>query len=145
MSVQSTITTKLDELHREHSRRWREMATAVASGKSTPNVLDLIETASALAIANPGDAIEHDAGVLKELKQAKANVELCQRTNAERLKPWGDMAELRSAAEAAKREAESLAILLAELDAGGSEVYWQNVIRQLKRTNPRLFAVEVSR
>jgi hypothetical protein len=106
----------------------------------------VLETAGALGISDPGQALEHDALVVAELRNIEAAIDSCRTTRATLLKPWGGSTDsLRAAVEAAESKTRKLREELEQVEGNHSESFWGVAAAKLKKANPRLFAVEGSR
>ncbi len=137
-TLASRLQDQLAEVRQHHIASWRSMAKALADGNG-PRTRELLEVASALDIANPGEALEADADAYRERKKCEAAIKLCQDKVVEQLKPYGGRIEaLRAAAEKADIEARRMRELLDDATAG-HEGYWLGRISQLQRENPRAF------
>jgi hypothetical protein len=139
-SIAADVRKKLVALEKMHRDRWRAMAQQLADGSGSPNALDVVESAAALGIASPVDAIEADAAALRELRAAEAAIESCRARCRELLDPWkGNAAKAQAALAAAEAEVARLKEILAAVSDGCSESFWTNIVYGLQRRHPRVF------
>ena len=134
------VRRKLAALTAEHRRRWRSWAADIAAGRAAPNPAAVIETASALSVADPGAALERDVDTLQELEKLERQIAACIAGRAELLRPWaGDVNALYAARDAAKLEFDRLEELVRDHDWNTAQGYAEGHIHRIKVQNPHLF------
>jgi len=139
MNAQMSITEKFAQLRDESLRAWREWAHAIAAGKATPHPRSLLEVAGVLEIDSPAEALEADAGAIREVDRlARQAVELADDLRS-KLKPWGgELSKLDAAINAAAAELKRLRAVRATWDWTCAENVADDA-EQLRRAHSRVF------
>lgn len=143
--LKTEISRKLRAVAARHRDNWRKWATDMADGKSEPTAGDVVEAAIYLGIADPAEALERDADIIREVRAADAAVERCEAARAERLAPFGgDPEKILAALEVAKAEVSRLTELY---DAATWPHAWTYKARasKLRNDRPDLFPKEAKR
>ena len=139
-TLPARIESLTAEMRAEALANWRRWAEAIAAGHDAPAAREVLEAAQILKIDAPAATLQADADALAELKRYEAAQDLCRRTVAEKLEPWGGRVEkLRAAAVAAKAEADRLAGELDQIEGGCSMSHWTVAAHALKKQHPTLW------
>ena len=129
------------EMRREALTAWRSWAVSLADGGPFPKVAELLAAATILQIKSPAEALESDAGALKEFAAARKAAGACETTLAKMLEPFGgDREKLVAAVDAAEAEAKRMRELLNSYDGGSGLFHWTFTMNAIHRSNKRCFA-----
>jgi hypothetical protein len=142
-ALKNGIGKRLRAVTLHHRQKWREWVHALAEGKGEPTAADVVEAALHLKIADPGERLEADASIVREVHDAERAIAACEADRAAALAPFdGDLGKLRAAVAASKAEYDRLAAIERPFNEWPVEWFQRSTADRLRRDNPLLFPEE---
>jgi hypothetical protein len=142
-ALKNGIGKRLRAVTLHHRQKWREWVHALAEGKGEPTAADVVEAALHLKISDPGEQLEADASIVREVHDAERTITICEADRATALQPFdGSLDKLRAAVAAAKAEYDRLAAIERPFNEWPVEWSQRSTADRLRRSRPDLFTEE---
>lgn len=135
-----SIGRRLRAVQAHHRGRWAEWVHTMAAGGDEPTAADVVETAIALQIPDPGERLSADVDIVRAVAAAERTVATCEADRAALLQPFdGSLEKLRAAVAAAKAEHDRLAAIARPFDEWPNEWFAKSEANRLRQSRPDLF------